>query len=38
MVALTRAREKIILVHPNYDIQDNNSRYTILPNTIKQKL
>lgn len=35
-VALTRAREKIILVHPNYDIQDNNSRYTILPNTIKQ--
>ena len=35
-VALTRAREKIILVHPNYDIQDNNYRYTILPNTIKQ--
>lgn len=37
-VALTRAREKIILVHPNYDIQDNNSRYTILPNTINAKL
>ena len=35
-VALTRAREKIILVHPNYDVQDNNSRYTVLPNTIKQ--